>query len=122
MTKNELELRVAELEEKLSKAPNVNELKTRINELVKRNKEITQEVFDFRRNLGVAEQTITAGRKEYEKLSSKYNQLAALFDQVLSANNDILETNKLFLRNALRVQELLKIKITAFNGGEGEKE
>ena len=121
MTKLELEKRVAELEEKLSKVTSTNELKERINNYAKREKQMVQENFDNRRKFETAQKTIDSGRKEYEKLSSKFNELAALFDKVLSANNDILETNKLFLRNALRVQELLNIKITAFNGGEGEK-
>jgi hypothetical protein len=53
---------------------------------------------------------------------SKFNQLATLFDAHIKASDDIVETNKLFLRNILRTQELMKIKITAFNGKGDEKE
>jgi len=40
----------------------------------------------------------------------------------MKASDDSLEINKLFLRNMLRTQELMKLKIQAINGeGEGDK-
>lgn len=58
--------------------------------------------------------------KKLEVLSSKFNDLAKLFDEHLKGFDDIMEVQKLFLRNNIRTQELLQIKIKTFNG-EGDK-
>ncbi|MFZ9703660.1 MAG: hypothetical protein ACO3BB_00115 [Bacilli bacterium] len=60
--------------------------------------------------------------KQLEILTNKFNELAKLFDEHLKGFDDILELEKLMVRNSLRAQELLQIKIKAFNGeGENKK-
>ena len=109
MTKQELELRVAELEEKLKGMPDVKEMKQREQELV-------QETYDTKKELHRLRKTIEEGTKKHTELSQKFNSLASLFDEYIKAADDIVQTNKLFLRNATRTQELMNIKIKAFNG------
>lgn len=113
MTKVELEKKVKELEEKLAK-------KNEQPELRKRNEELIQQLYDA--NIGHKRLSEEFGKhKENHKvLSDKYNKLAALFDEYIKSTDDIVDTNKLFLRTALRAQELMSIKIKAFNG-EGEE-
>jgi hypothetical protein len=115
MTKLELEQRVAELEEQLKGMPDAEALKKKEEQLIK-------ETFEHRKRADLLAKTVEAGKAEHEKLTSKFNQLATLFDAHIKASDDIVETNKLFLRNILRTQELMKIKITAFNGKGDEKE
>jgi FtsZ-binding cell division protein ZapB len=109
MTKQELELRVAELEKELVNLPKINEIK-------KREQELVQEAYDSKRKIQQLEKTIEEGTKKHTALSDRFNSLASLFDEYIKATDDIIQTNKLFLRNATRTQELMNIKITAFNG------
>lgn len=65
---------------------------------------------------------LDAKNKQLEILTNKFNELAKLFDEHLKGFDDILELEKLMIRNNLRTQELLQIKIKAFNGeGENKK-
>lgn len=57
--------------------------------------------------------------KQYELLSSKFNDLAKLFDEYIKGSEDMVQLEQMLLRNNLRTQELMQIKIKAFNG-EGE--
>jgi len=57
--------------------------------------------------------------KQYELLSSKFNDLAKLFDEYIKSSEDMVSLHQMLLRNNLRTQELMQIKIKAFNG-EGE--
>jgi hypothetical protein len=62
---------------------------------------------------------LEAKSKQLEILTNKFNELAKMFDEHLKGFDDILELEKLMVRNSLRTQELLQTKIKAFNG-EGE--
>jgi hypothetical protein len=60
--------------------------------------------------------------KQYEQVSSKFNELAKLFDEYIKSSDDMLELQQMLLRNNLRTKELLQIKIKAFNGeGDNKK-
>jgi hypothetical protein len=60
--------------------------------------------------------------KQYEQVSSKFNELAKLFDEYIKSSDDMIELQQMLLRNNLRTKELLQIKIKAFNGeGDNKK-
>jgi hypothetical protein len=62
---------------------------------------------------------LEAKSKQLEILTNKFNELAKIFDEHLKGFDDIIELEKLMVRNSLRTQELMQTKIKAFNG-EGE--
>jgi len=64
------------------------------------------------------EQTIQSKDEAFSKINQSYNQLASLFDEYIKGFEDSIETQKLFLRNNLRSQELLNSKIKKFNGSK----
>jgi FtsZ-binding cell division protein ZapB len=113
MTKLELEKRVAELEKQLEGMPDVERLK-------QRNEQLLQEGYDHKRRHGELETEFKKHKEVHQGLITKFNRLAQIFEEYTKASEDTIEINKLFLRNALRTQELLNAKIKAFNGG-GEK-
>ena len=79
---------------------------------LKREKELEQQAL---------KRDIVEKETQLEQLSRKFNELAKLFDDYIKNFDDIMEVQKLFLRNNLRSQELMQGKIKAFNG-EGEKD
>jgi predicted RNase H-like nuclease (RuvC/YqgF family) len=83
-------------------------------QLEKTKREWNAEVADLKRQMVDKE-------KQQEQISQKFNELAKLFDEYIKSFDDIMEVQKLFLRNNLRSQELMQGKIKAFNG-EGEKD
>lgn len=113
MTKQELEKLVAKQEKELEKLGELEALK-------KRNAELVTETFNRKKQLDAYELKEIDHNKKMGELSKRYNELAQLFDEHIKGMDDILEINKLFLRNALRTQELINIKIKAYNGEEGE--
>jgi predicted nucleic acid-binding Zn-ribbon protein len=114
MTKAELELRVQELEQQLENIPDENELK----DLRERRKNLTQEVFDANKKIKILEETIQNKDKVYIEITNRFNDLASLFDDYIKGFDDVIATNKLFLRTANSTKELLEIKIKKFNGSE----
>lgn len=114
MKKIDLEQKIAELEGqiKLHQQENVEALK-------KEKQKLIQELFDKEKLVRQLNQTIEAKVKETQDLAQKFNELAKLFDEQLKTTGDIIEVEKLFLRNNIRLQELMAQKINAFNG-EGE--
>ena len=121
MTKVELEKRVKELETKLEKA-DVEKLLKDIENHKKRHEEITKESYERRVTIDRLEQELGQVKRIREDLGIKYNELAKLFDEHLASFNDMIETNKLFLRTIVRAKELMEIKINAFNKkGEGDE-
>ena len=113
MTKLELEKRVEELEKQVKEMPDAKKLELR-------NSELLQELFDKKREFETKQEELKVKITELEFLSKRYNRLAVLFDEYMVATNDMIQTNKLFLRTSERAKELLEIKIKAYNGGEGE--
>lgn len=115
MTKLELELKVQKLEEELASLEEARKYK-------KRNEELLQEAFDLRNEVTQIKSKMQEQQKGQQELGMRYNKLAQIFDEYMKASDDSVEINKLFLRNMLRTQELMKLKIQAFNGqGEGVK-
>lgn len=125
-TKKELEQALAEVSTELLK------LEGNVKQILKERDARTQEVLDkgkeieqLKMDCGLEKQAIQRELKEKDKqlevLSNKFNELAKLFDEYIKSFDDIMEVQKLFLRNNLRSQELLQGKIKAFNG-EGEKD
>lgn len=114
MTKAELEIRVQELEKQLENIPDENEIK----DLRERRKNLTQEVFDANKKIKVLEDTIQSKDKIYQDITNKFNELANLFDEYIKGFDDVIATNKLFLRTSISTKELLEIKIKKFNGSE----
>ena len=115
MTKLELELKVQELEKELASLEESRKYK-------KRNEELLQEAFDLRQEVTKIKSQMQEHQKGQQELGIRYNRLAQIFDEYMKASDDSVEINKLFLRNMLRTQELMKLKIQAFNGeGEGVK-
>jgi hypothetical protein len=113
MTKLELEKLVEKQAKELEKLGELEALK-------KRNAELVTETFNRKKQLDAYEIKEIDHNKKMGELSKRYNELAQLFDEHIKGMDDILEINKLFLRNALRTQELINIKIKAYNGLEGE--
>ena len=111
MTKLELELKVKKLEEELASLEEARKYK-------KRNEELLQESFDLRNELTQIKSQMQEQQKGQQELGMRYNKLAQIFDEYMKASDDAVEINKLFLRNMLRTQELMKLKIQAFNGKE----
>jgi hypothetical protein len=121
MTKAELEKYVARLEKKLEKA-DVSRYKEDIENYKKRHEEITKESYDRRVKIDILEKELKQVKGIREDLGIRYNELAKLFDEHLAAFNDMIETNKLFLRTIVRAKELMEIKINAFNiKGKGDE-
>jgi predicted RNase H-like nuclease (RuvC/YqgF family) len=121
MTKAELEKYVARLEKKLEKA-DVSRYKEDIENYKKRHEEITKESYDRRVKIDILEKELKQVKGIREDLGIRYNELAKLFDEHLAAFNDMIETNKLFLRTIVRAKELMEIKINAFNTkGKGDE-
>lgn len=121
MTKVELEKYVARLEKKLEKA-DVSRYKEDIENYKKRHEEITKESYERRVKIDILEKELKQVKGIREDLGVKYNELAKLFDEHLASFNDMIETNKLFLRTIIRTKELMEIKINAFNKkGEGDE-
>jgi len=122
MTKAELELRVQELERELQMRVQELEKKleeaSRYKEFKKRNEELTQQLYDKNKSFKTLEQTIQSKDEAFSKINQSYNQLASLFDEYIKGFEDSIETQKLFLRNNLRSQELLNAKIKKFNGSK----
>jgi len=115
MTKLELELKVQKLEQELASLEEARKYK-------KRNEELLQEAFDLRQEVTNIKSQMQGQQKNHQELGMRYNKLAQVFDEYMKASDDSIEINKLFLRNMLRTQELMKLKIQAFNGeGEGDK-
>lgn len=114
MTKGELEILVEKQEKEIEKLKELKEYK-------KRNEELVREAFEYRKKIDKLEGEADEVKKTHGILTTKYNSLAQLFDEHIKAYDDVLEVNKLFLRSALRTQELVNSKIKAFNG-EGGKE
>lgn len=118
MTKAELELRVAELEEKLNKVePDLKEFEN----IKIQQQEWTQKMFDKTQEFNVVKKELKEKEKILDGLSKQFNGLATLFDEYMLATGDMIQTNKLFLRASERAKELLEIKIRAFNGEERNK-
>ena len=121
MTKAELEKYVGRLEKKLEKA-DVSRYKEDIENYKKRHEEITKESYDRRVKIDILEKELKQVKGIREDLGIRYNELAKLFDEHLAAFNDMIETNKLFLRTIVRAKELMEIKINAFNiKGKGDE-
>jgi len=114
LTKKDLIQKIEELEKELASLEEARKYK-------KRNEELLQEAFDLRQEVTQVKSKMQAIEKGYQELSKKYNEVAHIFDEHIKANDDIIEINKLFLRNSLRTQELMKLKIKAFNGEKGEQ-
>ena len=115
LTKKDLILKIEKLEKELKSFEGAKELESQVEKL---RKEIHQANQKNHQMLSEMEHH----KKMHEKASKKYNQLANIFDEYIKASDDIVETNKLFLRNILRTQELMQIKIQAFNNeSEGGK-
>jgi predicted RNase H-like nuclease (RuvC/YqgF family) len=121
---NPLEQTVLELQNKIV------ELQNNIIDLSKTRDNLTQQIFDNDKiKIKIQQEhelVISTMKKEAESkatqteiLSSKFNELAKLFDDYIKSFDDTIELQKVFLRNNLRSQELLQVKIKAFNG-EGE--
>jgi len=119
MTKVELELRVEELEKQLEeKEKEVSLLK----DAKTQNKTYVEEIYHKNKEMNKLKQSLDQKVKSSNELGSKFNELAALFDEYMKTFEDNININELFLRNIKRARELMNIKITAFNGREGEKE
>jgi CTP-dependent riboflavin kinase len=115
MTKLELELKVKKLEEEIASLEEAKQLESQVEKLRKEVHQANQKNHQMLSEM-------THHKKSHEEASKRYNILANIFDEYIKASDDIVETNKLFLRNILRTQELMRIKIQAFNGeGEGVK-
>lgn len=110
----------------------IEEAKAQIKQALKERDERTQQVLDVQKLLDESkverkhevdalQKEIQNRDRQVEAVSSKFNELAKLFDEYIKSFDDIMELQKLFLRNNLRSQELLQAKIKAFNG-EGEKD
>ena len=119
MTKVELELRVEELEKQLQeKEKEVSLLK----DTKAQNKTYVEEIYHKNKEIKKLTASLEEKVKTSSELGSKFNELAALFDEYMKTFEDSININELFLRNIKRGRELMNIKITAFNGREGEKE
>ena len=125
-TKKQLEEALAEVSTELLK------LEGEVKQILKERDARTQEVLDKGKVIDELKREFEVERKalneqikqreaQIEQLSSKFNELAKLFDEYIKNFDDIMEVQKLFLRNNLRSQELMQAKIKAFNG-EGEKD
>lgn len=79
----------------------------------------TQEVFDKDKQINKLKGELDAKDKQMTLLSTKFNELAKLFDEYMKGAEDMVSLHQMLLRNNLRTQELMQIKIKAFNG-EGE--
>ena len=112
MTKAEMEKLIAKQEKKLEKLGELEALK-------KRNEELVTETFNRKKEIDMLKFKHGESQEKMAELSKRYNELAKLFDEHIKGMDDILDINKLFLRNALRTQELINTKIKAYNG-EGE--
>jgi cell division septum initiation protein DivIVA len=110
----------------------IEEVKSDLKQALQERDERTQKILDNQKaydefkmaqkhELDALKKEIELRDKQIEALSSKFNDLAKLFDEYIKSFDDIMEVQKLFLRNNLRSQELLQVKIKAFNG-EGEKD
>ena len=111
---NNLEKELATFHSDLEKAK--QDLKTALKERDQR----IQDFLDIQKETDALKKEIALRNEQLETLSSKFNDLAKLFDEHLKGFDDIMEIQKLFLRNNVRTQELLQVKIKAFNG-EGDK-
>lgn len=119
MTKVELELRVEELEKEL------NETKEQVSILSDakvQNKKYVEDIFLKNKENKKLNELVAEKTKNLSELGSKYNELATLFDEYVKTFEENVKINELFLSNIKRARELMNIKITAFNGREGEKE
>jgi hypothetical protein len=97
----------------------IDERNKRTQELFDRDKEVERLKKIHEGQKSVFENQIIEKDKNLEALSQKFNELAKLFDEYIKGFDDIIELQKLQLRNVLRTQELLQIKIKAFNGEGG---
>lgn len=115
-TKKQLEEALAERSTDLLK------LEGEVKQILKERDARTQEVVDKAREIEALKKEIASKETRMEQLSAKFNELAKLFDEYIKGFDDIMEVQKLFLRNNIRSQELLQIKIRAFNAEGDNKE
>ena len=126
-TKKELEEALAERSTDLLKLEGevkqiLKERDARIQEVLDKGKELDQLKIDFNVEKKGLEKQIESKEMQLQQLTAKFNELAKLFDEYIKGFDDIMEVQKLFLRNNIRSQELLQIKIRAFNGEGDNKE
>jgi uncharacterized damage-inducible protein DinB len=115
MTKVELELRVQELEKELKEQAIEKSL---FEDFKGQNKAKTEEIYRVTQELKKLKLKKAEDDKRLETLTDKFNHLASLFDNYIKTFDDTVAINDLFLRNIKRAQELINIKINAFNGRE----
>ena len=134
---------ISELQNDLvKKQKQIDSLQTDLKQILKERDEKTQIIFDKDKEIIRLKEDITGKAREvelqlgnkikelevqlglklkqYEQVSNKFNDLAKLFDEYIKGSEDMVELQQMLLRNNLRTQELLQIKIKAFNG-EGDK-
>jgi chromosome segregation ATPase len=126
----------------VEKEKEVQSAQQSLKQIIKERDEKTQQIFDRDKEINRLKEDITAKAREvevqlgnkikelevqlglklkqYEQVSNKFNDLAKLFDEYIKGSEDMVELQQMLLRNNLRTQELLQIKIKAFNG-EGDK-
>jgi uncharacterized damage-inducible protein DinB len=115
MTKVELELRVQELEKELKEQAIEKSL---FEDFKGQNKAKTEEIYRVTQELKKLKQKKEEDDKRFKTLTDKFNHLASLFDNYIKTFDDTVAINDLFSRNIKRAQELINIKIKAFNGRE----
>lgn len=126
-TKKQLEEELASVESALLKLQGevkqvLKDRDVRIQEVLDKGKELDQLKVDFNTEKKGLEKQIESKEMQLQQLTAKFNELAKLFDEYIKGFDDIMEVQKLFLRNNIRSQELLQIKIRAFNGEGDNKE